>query len=218
MLPKVIIHNTISVDDRIEGHDRNTMTYYRLAGAFGADTVLEGADTASHSDEAIPPEEPSDFQKPCNTEGKPLKAIPDSRGRLRNWHVHRRDEHYGDVVALVSRSTPRSFLQYLQERNFDYVVAGDDHVDYRSAFEELNRRYGTTIIRTDSGGVLNSILLQQGLVSELSLLINPFLAGISARGLFRTLDLASGGPISLRLKCMQQIDDNYVWLRYDIVR
>ena len=52
----------------------------------------------------------------------------------------------------------------------------------------------------------------------MSLLINPFLAGISARGLFRTLDLASGGPISLRLKCMQQIDDNYVWLRYDIVR
>jgi len=217
MLPKVIIHSGISVDGRIEGYRLNIWTYYGLAGASCADTVLEGADTAAHPDEEIPPEEPADFQKPSNPENKPLKVIPDSRGRLRNWHVHRRDEHCGDVVALVSNSTPGSFLEYLSQRNFDYIVAGEDHVDYRLAFEELNVRYGTTIIRTDSGGILNNILLQQGLVSEISLLIAPFLVGTSPRGLFRTLDIAPTKAISLKLKSMQQIDDDCVWLRYDVV-
>lgn len=218
MLPKVIIHSGISVDGRIEGYRGDVWTYYRLAGAFRADMVLEGADTAAHWDEDIPPEEPSDFQRPSNPENKPLKAIPDSRGRLRNWHVHRRDEHCGDVVALVSKATPGSFLEYLRQRSFDYIVAGEDHVDYRLAFEELHARYGTRIIRTDSGGILNNILLQQGLVSEISLLINPSLVGTSFRGLFRMLDLAPTKAISLKLRSMQQIDDHCVWLRYDVAR
>jgi len=215
MLPRVIVHNTVSVDGCIEGHDRRTALYYQLAGAFGADTVLEGADTALQPEDAIPPEGPLDSEKPRRDPGLPLKVIPDSRGRLRNWHVHRRDQHYADVAALVSHATAAEFLRYLSDRNIDYVVAGDDHVDYRRAFELLYERFGTRVIRTDSGGVLASILFREGLVSELSLLVNPALVGTSARALFRTLDLPAGS-VCLRLRSAEAVGGGSLWLRYEV--
>jgi 2,5-diamino-6-(ribosylamino)-4(3H)-pyrimidinone 5'-phosphate reductase len=59
------------------------------------------------------------------------------------------------------------------DRKIDYIVAGDDHVDLRLTLEELNARYGVRIVRVDSGGTLNGVLLRAGLVDEVSALINP---------------------------------------------
>jgi 2,5-diamino-6-(ribosylamino)-4(3H)-pyrimidinone 5'-phosphate reductase len=50
-------------------------------------------------------------------------------------------------------------------------------LDIRSVLEYLNRNYGVRTIRADCGGTLNSVLLQAGVVSELSVLIHPFPAG-----------------------------------------
>lgn len=47
----------------------------------------------------------------------------------------------------------------------------------RAALEALNRRFGVRTFRGDSGGTLNSVLLQCGIVDEVSVLIHPFLAG-----------------------------------------
>lgn len=41
----------------------------------------------------------------------------------------------------------------------------------------LNRDYGINTIRVDSGGTLKSVLLQAGVVDEVSVLIHPHLAG-----------------------------------------
>jgi len=138
-------------------------------------------------------------------------AVPDSRGRMRNWHTHVEGIGARGAVALVSGSTPRAHLGYLRTRNIPFVETGRDHVDYTLALSELYAQFGSRRIRTDSGGVLNSTLLEEGLATELSLLIAPDLIGSRGRDLFRTLK-----PLeALRLDAMdcQRVGESSIWLR-----
>ncbi len=119
-------------------------------------------------------------------------------------HVYRQSGYGKDVIILVSSTTPKGYLEYLKERNYDYIVAGSDHVDYRAALEELNRRYGFETIVTDTGGVLAIILLEQGLVSEIQLFVAPQIVGKKAVGLFRSLTQ----PVKLRLKRTKKVKEH----------
>ena len=102
----------------------------------------------------------------------------------------------------------------------EYIIAGDDHVDLRAALEELNARHGVKVVRVDSGGTLNGVLLRAGLVDEISVLINPCLVGgTTPRSFFRAPDLTSPeGVIQLEMIHFEQLEGDVVWLRYDVVR
>jgi len=82
-----------------------------------------------------------------------------------------------DLVALCSDSTPGEYLTYLRSCMVGTVINGKNQVDMRAALEELNRQYGVRVVRVDSGGTLNSVLLHAGLVDEVSVLIHSFIAG-----------------------------------------
>ncbi len=123
-------------------------------------------------------------------------------------------------LSLCSHSTPQEYLDYLQKRYIDYIVTGDDHVDLRAALEELNTCYGVKVVRVDSGGTLNGVLLRAGLVDEVSVLIYPSLVGgITPRSFFRAPDLTSSqGVIQLKLSHVEGLKGDVVWLRYAVVR
>jgi 2,5-diamino-6-(ribosylamino)-4(3H)-pyrimidinone 5'-phosphate reductase len=123
------------------------------------------------------------------------------------------------VIALCSRSTPREVLEYLRARHVETIVAGADRVDLRAALEELNARHGVELVRADSGGTLNGALLRAGLVSEVSVLINPSLVGGADPGtIFRAPSLGEAGEvISLKLFHLEEMSDGAVWLRYEVV-
>jgi 2,5-diamino-6-(ribosylamino)-4(3H)-pyrimidinone 5'-phosphate reductase len=209
----------MSVDGKMEGFSPEcTGLYYQLASKLGCDTLLFGSDTlltSEDSPEGIHPKDKAEEPLPTTTGKRSgLLVVPDSRGRVRNWYTHFVGIGARAAVALVSHATPRAYLDYLAKRNIPYIETGDDHVDYRVAFEELSSHYNTKAIRTDSGGLLNNILLQQRLVTELSLLVSPELVGKDARSLFRTLILPE--TICLQLLSCKQVQENYVWLRYGI--
>jgi 2,5-diamino-6-(ribosylamino)-4(3H)-pyrimidinone 5'-phosphate reductase len=68
----------------------------------------------------------------------------------------------------------------------------------------------------DSGGTLNSVLLHAGLVSEVSVLIHPFIAGGNADPTLSD-PLKAGIPdlqVPLRLQGMEVVGDGIVWARY----
>ncbi|MCL4429119.1 MAG: RibD family protein [Candidatus Bathyarchaeota archaeon] len=202
MLPKVVVYNSVSVDGAIKDFDVDIALHYEVAGAIGAQAMLAGSDTAKSGIEifmkTVPAEQPSDFVKPVIKEdnNRPYWAIADSRAKLRGLlHVYRQSGYGKDVIILVSSTTPKGYLEYLKERNYDYIVAGSDHVDYRAALEELNTRYGISTIVTDTGGVLASVLLEQGLVNEIQLFVAPQIVGKKAVSLFRSLNQ----PLKLRL-------------------
>jgi 2,5-diamino-6-(ribosylamino)-4(3H)-pyrimidinone 5'-phosphate reductase len=216
MKPKVIMHTQISLDGCIKGFE-DTGIYYRLSYQFNADMVLFGSNTVLAAAEFFNPiERETDFVKPIASpnDSRPFAVVPDSRGRLRNLHLFRNMEYIKDVIVLVSHSTPDDYLDYLKKRNYDFIVAGNDHVDYSEALEILNARYGCKTIRTDSGGILTNILLEQCLIDEISLVISPCLVGIKTPGIFNSLDLQD--RIQLKLIRSEIVDGDYLSLIYKV--
>lgn len=130
----------------------------------------------------VPQEDDADRRRPENPDdARPYWVIPDSAGRLRGLlHVLRRSD-CKDVIVLASRTTPGTYLRYLEERRYDYYVAGSDHVDLTPALAAVEDRYRPTVIVTDSGGTLNSVLLRRGLVDEISLVVAPVIVGGRSR-------------------------------------
>ena len=224
MLQRVVMHNEVSLDGRTRGFTSNMGLYYELAGRWDVGATLTGADTilAAIPPEQVQEEDASAFEPPLRDpdDQRQLLAITDSWGRVRCWHQLRQVPYWRDVVALCSHSTPESYLAYLRERHIDTVVTGQGQVDLRTAFEELNARYDVELVRLDSGGALNNVLLHAGLVDEVSLLVNPSLVGDTAPlSIFRTTDLApSPEVIQLKLLYVSQLELDHLWLRYDVVK
>lgn len=222
MLPRVVLHNAVSVDGRIDGFTPDIGQFYELAARWQEDATLAGSHTIFNPEEPVPAEDETALQPPASdpADRRLLLAVPDSRGRIRNWHMLRQAGFWRDVLALCSRATPRAYLDYLEQRHIGTIVAGDDHVDLRAALEELSARHGVRVVRVDSGGTLNGVLLRAGLVDEVSLLIYPSLVGgTSPRSLFRAPDLTSAtGAIPLKLSHVEPLTGDVVWLRYDVVK
>jgi 2,5-diamino-6-(ribosylamino)-4(3H)-pyrimidinone 5'-phosphate reductase len=168
--------------------------------------------------ETIPPEEESDFQKPDIQSADPRAywLIADSRGSLEGLlHVFRRSEYSKDVIVLVSEKTPEPYINYLKERNYEFIRTGADRVDVRKALDIANERYDFKLVVSDSGGVLNSILLEQGLVEEVSVVLNPEIVGRRGTNLFRSLEK---GGIQLELLRNEIVEKKYVHLVYRVLK
>ena len=183
MLPKVILHTATSLDGRITGFPADLELYYALAAQWNPDAILFGSETvlaAVRDNPAleVPPDHEEMFRPPDGSpDPRPLLVIADSRGRVRCWDAIRKWSYMRDVLALCSTSTPQQYRDYLRERKIGAIVAGDDHINMRVALEALNQDYGVNTVRVDSGGTLNSVLLQAGVVDEVSVLVHPYLAG-----------------------------------------
>ena len=224
MLPRVILHNGISVDGRYDWFTGDVGLYYELAGRLEADAMLSGSNTvlaAFASTEAPEPaEEPSGGPQPNPANKRPWLVIVDSQGRVKNLPQLRQQPYWRDVIILCSLATPPVHLAYLAEQQVEHIVAGDDRVDLAAALVELKARYGLNRLRTDSGGILNGALLRQGLVDEVSIVLSPALVGgTSPRSFFTAPDLTSTGEIiPLRLVHLEQLRGGAVWLRYEVVK
>lgn len=221
MLPKVVVYNSVSVDGSIKDFNLDIALHYEVLGKLGLVALLVGSNTAKTGIElfmeAVPAEKPSDFLKPQvePDDDRPLWVIADSRGILQGlMHVHRQSGYAKDIIVLVSNKTPKSYLDYLAERHYDFIIAGDDYVDYRLALQALNTRYGVKTVATDSGGLLASFLLESGLVDEVHLLVSPQIVGKKSVNLFRSLE----NSIRLRLIKVEAIRDSHVLLVYAVTK
>jgi len=214
MLPRIILYNAVGLDGRIDGFMPDVGLFYSLIAIWKEDATLAGCDTILAAPEV---EEPASVApKDANL---PLLVIPDSRGRIQNWRSLRNAPYWRDIVVLCSNTTPTSYIQALKDNQIAYIQTGEDHVDYRSAFEALSQRYGVQTMRVDSGGLLNGVLLQAGLVDEISLLLHPAIAGTdTARSFLRGIE-PSGlkNTPQLNLIHCERLQKDIVWLRYQVL-
>lgn len=222
MLPRVVIHNAVSLDGRTDWFTANIEKFYDLTSNWDEDATLAGSETllAAYADvQEVGESDAAEFKKdPSDT--RPLLIVPDSRGRLRIWHLLRREPNWRDVVVLCSKDTPAEYIQFLQQGKIDYIVAGDYKVDFRAALEEVNSKYGVNHIRVDSGGKLNGVLLREGLVDEVSVLVHPYLVGgMMSKSLFQAADLKSADRvINLKLIKIEIVEKELVWMRYEVIK
>jgi len=223
MLPRVILHTAMSLDGRITNFPADLDLYYVLAARWNPDAILFGSETVLAAVSAnpsleVPPEHDEIFRPPENSESdpRPLLVIADSRGRVRCWDAIRKWPYMRGLLALCSSSTHQEYLSYLAEKQIGTIISGENRIDMRSALEALNARYRVKVVRVDSGGTLNSVLLNSGLVDEVSVLIHPFLAGGKPDPtLFDPLK--AGIPdvtIPLKLFHSEVLEHGIIWARY----
>jgi 2,5-diamino-6-(ribosylamino)-4(3H)-pyrimidinone 5'-phosphate reductase len=224
MKPRVILHNAVSADGRLDWFRADIGLYYELAGRFNEDLTLVGSQTLLASPDgptlARDPAEIPEIQKLDPQDSRPILVVPDSRGRIKNWVHLRTLPFWRDVFALGSSTTPQSHINRLNRQGVSYFLSGRTKVDLERALHSLQDRFGSRTVRVDGGGTLNGVLLRAGLVDEISLLVHPqFVGGVSPRSVFRASDLAATeGLINLDLIHNETLAGGVVWLRYRVVR
>jgi 2,5-diamino-6-(ribosylamino)-4(3H)-pyrimidinone 5'-phosphate reductase len=217
MLPKVILHNTVSLNGALSGFEADLELHYGVANKFQANGFIVGSSTILSANDSIPPEEKNDFNKidVSYSDTRPYWIVVDSKGKLKDkLHFYRRMEYIKDVIVLISEKTPDEYLEYLSKRNYETIRTGVEYVDYKKAFEILKSTYKTEILLSDSGSTLNNILLNQALIDEVSLLISPILLSDTPNRLFNKLELTK--ELSLKLIESKALDRNHIWVRYKI--
>ena len=122
-------------------------------------------------------------------------------------------ERFTDTLpdSLISESSPAEYVSYLKERNYDFHMVGKKHVDLKKALELLTEKYHATTMLADTGSILSNLLLDQGLVDEISLLVHPVIVGNNAENIFVRCRLRD-----LVLKKSEIFENKYVWLVYCI--
>jgi 2,5-diamino-6-(ribosylamino)-4(3H)-pyrimidinone 5'-phosphate reductase len=224
MLPHIIIHNAQSADGRLDWFSPDVGLYYEIASQFKEDATLVGSGTIlnPYEEVEIPDEDDGAFEELRKNpdDPRPILVIPDSRGRIRIWHYLRNLPYWSWWVVLVSNKTPQDYLDYLEKRHIDYIVAGEDQVNMKAALEGLSSRYGVKKIRVDSGGTLNGVLFRLGLINEVSIVVDPSLVGgTSPRSVFSAPDLESKEDvIKLKLISCEKMRNDNVWLRYEVLK
>lgn len=216
MIPKVVLHNSISLDGSLLGFDVDMETHYGIAGKFGAKAVLAGSNTALKGFEifgAPPPEEEADLKRPVGREHLPFIAIPDSTGKLRGMlHGIRRAEYFRDVIVLISRSTPDEYISYMKERDYIHHELGDVKVDMEKTLNLLHDQYGADTVFVDTGSIMGNLLLEKGLVSELSLLVHPVIVGRTGYQMFGPAVAAR----KMELVRNENVGKGLVWTLYSL--
>jgi 2,5-diamino-6-(ribosylamino)-4(3H)-pyrimidinone 5'-phosphate reductase len=218
MIPKIIIHNSVSLDGSLTNFEVNMPLHYQLAGRFKADMHLVGSNTAKTGVtmflQNVPKEKKEDLKKPKDKQGIPW-AIPDSKAALKGLlHVMRQSEYCKDVVIFVSENTPKDYVDYLKEREYDYFVCGKKECDLRRVLELLSKEYVAKTILTDTGSILSNLLIEQGLASQISMLVHPVIVGKKSYNMFANID----SNIKLKLVKKEFFENRYLWLVYEVAK
>ena len=141
----------------------------------------------------------------------------DTKGKLKGLLYYlRRFEYCKDIVILISERTGQDYRQYLKERNYGYFICRDDKVDYHRSLKFLRDKLDAETVFVDAGPTLNRILLEKGLIDEISLLVHPVLTGKMPAKLLKRLN--SNKNIKLKLIECKAVNGEYALLNYEVVK
>jgi 2,5-diamino-6-(ribosylamino)-4(3H)-pyrimidinone 5'-phosphate reductase len=199
--PYVVAHLAVSVEGAMTGFEPDLARFYALATTWQEDVTLVGADTILAQEPVL-----RSAPRPGPAAAGPLLAVVDGRGRVREWEALRQLGYWSDVVALYAESTPPR----PPDRTVAELIVGFDRIELEEALQALAGREGVEVIRVDSGGTLVGVLLEQGLVDEVSLLVHPVLVGAQAKFWYG----ASVAATELDLVSTEQYEGGLLWLRY----
>jgi 2,5-diamino-6-(ribosylamino)-4(3H)-pyrimidinone 5'-phosphate reductase len=219
---KVIMHNSVSLDGSFTDFEVNTGLHYQIASRYKADANLIGSNTIAMGIEIyggeIPPENKADYNKPDRDAALPYWIIVDTKGVTKGMlHTCRSFEYCRDVIVLISQQTNKDYIKYLKERDYDYLFCGEERIDFNKALGILNTNYGIEKVLVDSGPALNSVLLSEGLIDEISLLISPTIVGKKSNVLLSKLNLRKQN-VNLELSSCDGLESGLVLLRYKVLK
>lgn len=124
------------------------------------------------------------------------------------------------VIEVLTEKVSNGYLDHLRDNNVSYVFAGKREIDLAMALEKLNKLFRINTVRIDGGGHVNGAFLKAGLIDEISLVLAPLADGtIHSLANFEAEEgYGKRKATRLKLKSFKKIFDDYLWIRYDVVR
>jgi 2,5-diamino-6-(ribosylamino)-4(3H)-pyrimidinone 5'-phosphate reductase len=225
MKPHVICHMVASLDGRIItkrwGSSPNTKAYETTAATFDAQAWLCGRVTfeVDFTDGLAPDLQPgtSPFDRHDFVADKAATSFAiaiDAHGKLGWESGHIDDDH---VISVLSEQVSDEYLAYLRRQGVSYLFGGPHELDFARVLDKLGELFPIKTILLEGGGHINGSLLKAGLVNELSLLHYPVLDGAASSAAVFEQGEQPGPPAKLRLKHVEQLPDDLVWLRYEVI-
>jgi 2,5-diamino-6-(ribosylamino)-4(3H)-pyrimidinone 5'-phosphate reductase len=226
MKPYVICHMMSTIDGRIDGEALRSLGElddYEVTGEqLEGDAWICGRTTMQqHFADAEP------FVSKTNRAAGPQPvhvaqrsdsyAISvDTTGKLK-WSSSDIDGDH--IICIVSERAADDYLSMLRDVGVSYIVAGSREVDLGKALGLLYEHFGIRKLLLEGGGHINGGFVEAGLVDEVSLLIGPGIDG--RRGLptvFDGMDASNQKAVPLRIKSVEQRENDVLWIRYEVVR
>lgn len=221
--PYIICYMMTSVDGRIDcemvGQLAGVEDYYPLLDELGLQSAISGKTTAQ-----LELAEPGTFQQEDNSPfGKEIVSkktdssngytiVVDTKGTLLWKHDSQYEKPH---ILITSKRVSQKYLNYLDEKNISYIVAGDTRIDLVAACEALKGTFGIERLGIVGGPAINTAFLDAGLLDEVILLIG---AGIDGRAsfppVFNREDNSHSKPTPLKLVETKVYDSGAVFIRY----
>ncbi len=226
MKPHVICHMLGSVDGRIKqniwGFKDHHKYFEDTASRIKADAWLVGRVTMQEFSARKKPKfssgrtkiEKKDF---VAQHSKTYAVVIDPSGKCYWDNNMVSTEH---VIEVLSEKVSLAYLRHLQDKKVSYIFAGKDKLDLAVALRKLHRLFNINTVRIDGGGHVNGSFLKAGLIDEFSLVLAPVADGtIGAPTVFESAEGYRGRKAThFRLKSVKRIYDDFLWLRYDVIK
>lgn len=135
-------------------------------------------------------------------------------------------------VRYLAHRANKLFIVTTNDRHPAYKVRSDmkniiiilqNRLNFKEAFEELFNRFGCDDLTVQTGGTLNEILLRDKLIDYVDIVMAPVLVGgkdtptlIDGESLKTPKELDKLGV--LELKSVAALKDNYIRLRYKVLK
>ena len=163
------------------------------------------------TDNPAPANAPSVYKA---TEANGYTIAIDSRGTLR-WPGNEADGL--PLLVITSEKVSQAYLDTLHQQGISWIAIGKEGIDLSQAVQILNEQFNVKRLAIVGGGHINGAFLRAGLLDEVSIVIG---AGIDGRAGMTTVFDGIGDknyPTTLlKLKSMERVGENSVWLRYSL--
>lgn len=123
------------------------------------------------------------------------------------------------IVELIPASASEAFKAHLRRVGVSYIIAGEDKLDLAVAVERIGELFGITELILGGGAHLHWSMVSAGLCDEISLVLMPTAdAEGHTNSLFESSEKHAGpAPFAFALKSVEALEDDSVWLRYDVL-
>jgi 2,5-diamino-6-(ribosylamino)-4(3H)-pyrimidinone 5'-phosphate reductase len=226
MKPYIICHMLSSLDGKIDGAALKAVMKdgeYEATGALlkgdawicGRTTMqqhfAEAEPFVSHSGKTAGPQ-PVHVARAASS----YAITVDTLGKLQ-WSGNDIDGDH--LICVLSERVPEDYLTMLRNRGVSYIVSGESSVDLPNAVALLGQHFKIRTLLLEGGGHINGAFLAAGLIDEVSLLIVP---GVDGRhdipAVFDGVNPSHETAVPLKLKSVEQRDNDALWIRYEVVR
>ena len=139
----------------------------------------------------------------------------DPHGRL-GWESNRiidLDEDPGydkaRIIEILTHQVDKRYLTYLQDKGISYLFGGKDKINVKETLLKLQKHFNINKILLEGGSIINGAFMEENLIDELSLVIEPITGNTLDKPLFTKSNITE-----FKLKEIKKYDNDIIWLNY----